>query len=341
LEEKKEVFGYWLDYLREKRSVIFLYILTAAVFMLLACLYHLENLPKIGYGVVLTAFFWLVAAGYYGRQYVEKRKKIRTAQECLEQAAQLLAEDRDISTLGGAYIALVEELCEQDRRRQSRWEEKSREQSDYYMMWAHQIKTPISAMKLLLCGQQGGQKGSFLLQEELFKIEQYVEMALQYQRLESMSSDMVLREYDLYTLLKQAVKKYSVLFINSGVSLKLQEMQVKTVTDDKWFGFCVEQILSNSIKYTAQVKGGSVALYMEEGEPYTLVISDNGIGIRTEDMPRIFERGFTGYNGRVDKKATGIGLYLSKRILDRLGNTIRVESVEGEGTKVYITLVHS
>lgn len=347
------VLGFWLDYLKEKRQIILLYILTAVMFVVLGCFYHLENLFKLFYGVVLTAFFWIVAGIYYGGRYVEKRKRVRTAGEYPEQAAEAFTREKNIrggsflgnisadegSTLENAYIAVVEALCEKDRYKQNLWEEKSREQSDYYMMWAHQIKTPISAMKLLLNGQQGGTKESFLLQEELFKIEQYVEMALHYQRLESMSCDMVLQEYDLYTLLKQAVKKYSVLFINSGIKLRLQKMQVKTVTDDKWFGFCVEQILSNSIKYTAQAREGTVSLYMQEGETYTLVIEDNGIGIRKEDLPRIFERGFTGYNGRMDKKATGIGLYLCKRILDRLGNTIRVESTEGAGTKVYITLV--
>lgn len=351
------------DYFREKRCIIFLYILTVAVFMIVGSFYHLENLSRLGYAGVLTAFFWLVAGVYDGRKYVERRRRIRAAGEYPENASLLLGrgdgikaegvfdegEGEDGSTMEAAYVALVEALCEKDRYKERLWEEKSREQSDYYVMWAHQIKTPIAAMRLLLNGQQSGQKERFLMQEELFKIEQYVEMALHYQRLESMSSDMVLKEYDLCTLLKQAVKKYSISFINSGLKLKLEEMQMRIVTDDKWFGFCVEQILSNSIKYTAQagvlegreVQEGEILLYMHEELPDTLVISDNGIGIRKEDLPRIFERGFTGYNGRMDKKATGIGLYLTKRILDRLGNTIRVESTEGIGTKVYITLVTS
>ncbi len=359
--KKATVIDYWKDYLKEKRPVICLYLITAVTFWGLACLYRLENLPKIGYGVVLTACFWIFAGIFYGRRYVEKRKRISMAQEHPDNVWEFLIRERkqreggaigaleegEGAMLENAYISLIETLCDRDRRRQDIWEEKSREQSDYYMMWAHQIKTPISAMKLLLNGQSAGQKESFLLQEELFKIEQYVEMVLHFQRLETMSQDMVLKEYDLYGLLKQAVKKYSVLFINSAVRLELEPMQMRTVTDDKWFSFCVEQILSNSIKYTAQARGlagrepkeGTVSLYIQEAEPDTLVIGDNGIGIRQEDLPRIFERGFTGYNGRMDKKATGIGLYLSKRILDRLGNTIRVESVEGAGTRVYITLV--
>lgn len=359
--KKATVIDFWKDYLKEKCPVICLYLITAVTFWGLACLYRLENLSKIGYGVVLTACFWIFTGIFYGRRYVEKRKKISMAQEYPDNVWEFLIRERkqreggaigaleegESAMLENAYISLIETLCDRDRRRQDIWEEKSREQSDYYMMWAHQIKTPISAMKLLLNGQSAGQKESFLLQEELFKIEQYVEMVLHFQRLETMSQDMVLKEYDLYGLLKQAVKKYSVLFINSAVRLELEPMQVRTVTDDKWFSFCVEQILSNSIKYTAQARGlagrepkeGTVSLYIQEAEPDILVIGDNGIGIRQEDLPRIFERGFTGYNGRMDKKATGIGLYLSKRILDRLGNTIRVESVEGVGTRVYITLV--
>ena len=109
------------------------------------------------------------------------------------------------------------------------------------------------------------------------------------------------------------------------------------LTDEKWLGFCIEQILSNSIKYTAPATG-CISIYLWEQEPHTLVVEDNGIGIRPEDLPRIFERGFTGYNGRMDKKSTGIGLYLCRQILDRLGNQIRVESRENQGTRVYLSL---
>ena len=206
-------------------------------------------------------------------------------------------------------------------------------------MWTHQVKTPISAIKLLLEGEGFHDRDSYLLREELFKIDQYVEMALNFQRLEGIASDLVLQEYDLHSLVKQAVMKYSVLFINRGLGLELEEIRQKVVTDEKWFVFCVEQLLSNSIKYTPQgkiiIKGEGAK---EPEKKALLIIEDTGIGICPEDLPRIFDRGFTGHNGRLEKKSTGIGLYLCRRIFTHLGISAKVESQEGKGTKVVLGL---
>lgn len=177
------------------------------------------------------------------------------------------------------------------------------------------------------------------MREELFKIEQYAEMALTFQRLEGIAEDLVLQEYNLGDLIRQAVKKYSVLFINKGLGLEFGEMDYRIVTDEKWFVFCVEQLLSNSIKYTLE---GGISLQAERDEAAERIrfsIEDTGIGIRAEDLPRIFEKGFTGYNGRLDKKSTGIGLYLCRRIFDHLGIRVKVESEAGGGTRVTLGLL--
>ena len=239
------------------------------------------------------------------------------------------AQDYDIAQQ--AFLALV---CEAQEKEKQQWEEKNAERGDYYLMWTHQIKTPISAMKLLLNRQEISEKDCFLMKEELFKIGQYVEMVLAFQRLESISSDLVLQEYQLGQLVRTAVKKFSVLFINKGLKLELKEMDFRILTDEKWFIFCLEQLLSNSIKYTS---GGRITMGAgTEGEKVMFYLEDTGIGIRREDLPRIFERGFTGYNGRLEKRSTGIGLYLSKRVYAQLGITVQVESEEGQGTKVVL-----
>ena len=176
--------------------------------------------------------------------------------------------------------------------------------------------------------------------EELFKIEQYAEMALYFARLDSLSSDLLFRSCNVREIVKQAVKKYSVLFLRSGLSFRMEEFDIKAVTDEKWLSFVVEQVFSNALKYTHE---GGIAIYgadaegsMIQGNAYYLVIEDTGIGIRESDLPRIFERGFTGYNGRMDKKSTGIGLYLCEQIMRRMSHTIRVESAPGKGTKVIL-----
>ena len=200
-------------------------------------------------------------------------------------------------------------------------------------MWTHQIKTPIAAMRLLL--QEEETPVSREMQGELFQVEQYVQMALQYLRMEKMNTDLVFERQELDSLIHQAVRKYAQLFIRRKISLQYEDVHCEVLTDEKWLEFVLEQILSNALKYTRQ---GKIKIYMDPQSPKTLVIEDTGIGIAPEDLPRIFERGYTGYNGRADKRSTGIGLYLCKQIMDRLSHTIRIESEMGVGTRVYLGL---
>lgn len=204
---------------------------------------------------------------------------------------------------------------------------------DYYTLWAHQIKTPIAAMSLLLQSQNNELNGD--LSAELFKIEEYVEFVLQYLRLESMSSDLLLKEYSLDDIVRQTVRKYAKIFIRKKISLNFTELNCNVLTDEKWLVFVIEQLLSNALKYTTS---GSISIYMDEHSEKTLIIEDTGIGVQPEDLPRVFEKGFTGYNGRSNKKSTGIGLYLCKQILNKLSHTITMESEVGKGTRVLINL---
>lgn len=201
------------------------------------------------------------------------------------------------------------------------------EMMDYYTLWIHQIKTPMAALKLLLQSEENTTNTIALA--ELFKIEQYAQMALQYVRMEADSNDFVLESLSIDALIKQALRKYSSLFILQKISLHYEPINMKIVSDEKWLIFVLEQLLSNALKYTRQ---GSITIYSPA--PYQLCIQDSGMGIRSEDLPRIFEKGFTGFNGRSDKRASGIGLYLSKRILDKLNHTITISSKLEEGTTV-------
>ncbi|HAH97471.1 MAG TPA: hypothetical protein DCL69_11325, partial [Firmicutes bacterium] len=231
---------------------------------------------------------------------------------------------------------------------------------DYYTIWVHQIKTPIAAMRLLLQSEPTETRAELL--DQLFRIEQYVEMVLQYLRMESMNADLLISRYDLDEIVRSAIRKYSQTFIHKKIKLDYQELHCEVLTDAKWLTFVIEQLLSNALKYTPA--GGTITIYMEPHAPgvtpappdalatsaatpetlatpaatATLVIADTGIGIEPEDIPRVFERGFTGYNGRLDRKASGIGLSLCRRILDQLSHTITLESTVGKGTKVKIGL---
>lgn len=242
----------------------------------------------------------------------------------------------DLEALYRSMIAKMrqekEELIFEDQKRYT-------EMMDYYGMWAHQIKTPIASMRILVQSgmdreeNEENQKLFRQLQMELFKTEQYVEMVLSYLKIGDIAKDMVLERCDLGKVVRQAVKKYSRLFILQKLSLEMGEIAEIVLTDEKWLSFVVEQILSNALKYT---KSGSVSIYLEQEG--VLVIKDTGIGISAEDLPRIMEKGYTGYNGRIDKRSTGIGLYLCKKVMDKLHHQLRIDSEDGKGTKVVLDL---
>ncbi len=172
------------------------------------------------------------------------------------------------------------------------------------------------------------------MEEELFCIEQYVGMALQYQRVKSESKDYVFTQVSVDKMVRTVIRKFAKLMIRKKIPMQYEGCRQQVITDEKWCAFVLEQVLSSAIKYT---KHGTIRIRIEQ-EPNWLyiVIEDQGIGIRKEDIPRVFEKGYSGYNGHEDKRSTGIGLYLSRQILEKLGHTIRIESEVGKGTAVWI-----
>lgn len=222
-------------------------------------------------------------------------------------------------------------LLEMDKKNRAIEErEKLNDLMDYYTLWAHQIKTPIAASSLLV-GEIEDKKVKNQLEQELFKIESYVNIVLQYLRLESFHEDLVLKKENLEDLVKEIVKKYAIFFIQKGLILSLHDLDQTIITDRKWFVVILEQVLSNSLKYTSQ---GGIEIYFQED---TLYIKDSGLGIQDADLLRVFERGFSGYNGRLTQQSSGLGLYLSKKIADELGHQISIASQVGHGTTVMIS----
>ena len=317
-----------LAYLKHQYKLLLLLVGAVCVFAAVFALYDLP-LEAVAYAGVLCLALGLVlfAVGYsrFLRRHRELRQLLRQTGEKalpLPPARGLLEED---------YQALLGAVCRDRARLAAEHENRLRELTDYYSLWAHQIKTPIAAMDLLLQEDDSPHRGE--LETELLKIRQYVEMVLSYLRLDSDSTDYVLREYPLDDILRQAVRKFAKMFILKKITLDFQETGKTVLTDEKWLLFVVEQVLSNALKYTPA--GGTIRIY---GDGATVVIADNGIGIREEDQARVFEKGFTGYNGRADKKSTGIGLYLCRQVMDRLNHDISLTSRPGQGTLVRLDL---
>lgn len=230
-----------------------------------------------------------------------------------------------------AYQALLLALHADRQKLKSDMNARYHDMTEYYTVWAHQIKTPIAAMRLAL--QNEDTPLSRRLTGEVGRVEQYVQMALTYLRLGSDSSDYVIRSCALDNIVRPAVRRFAGEFIQRKIQLNYQMLNYTVITDEKWLGFVVEQVLSNALKYTPQ---GSVSIYMEPDG--VLCIRDTGIGVAPEDLPRVFEKGYTGYNGRSHRKASGLGLYLCREILTRLGHSVSAESQVDHGTTIRIDL---
>ena len=196
----------------------------------------------------------------------------------------------------------------------------------------YSLEAPIAVMRVIL--QQTDTQENRELAAELFRIEQYVEMALCYVRLGEGSSDLVIQEYDLDDIIRKAVRKFAGQFIRRKIRLVYNGTDVRVLTDEKWLLFIIEQLLSNAVKYTPE--GGTVTITVDDKKQ--LVVTDTGIGISKEDLPRIFEKGYTGYNGRLDKKSTGIGLYLCRTAADKLGHRLLAQSEPGKGSRFIVDL---
>lgn len=299
------------------------------------------------YAAVLDAILLLITVlvGFF--RYSSKVKALSNALERpVEEQAQLPEATDDVEML---YHRLLENQSIARNESESSAAIRQSQMRDYYSMWVHQIKTPISAMKLLLeaeredlgqliCDDEQSQcllsdnMDSF--EDELFRIEEYVSMALQYQRVSSTENDFVLEKVSVDGVIRDTIKKYAKIMIRRHIGMNYSGTVQEVYTDGKWLAFILEQLLSNAIKYTPQ---GFVKIETaEEKDRFFITIKDTGIGIKAEDLPRVFEKGYTGYNGHADKKATGIGLYLCRQMADKLGHTIRMESEIGKGTKVWI-----
>ncbi|RHR25284.1 sensor histidine kinase [Clostridium sp. AF19-22AC] len=327
-----------ISYLRTRSGLFVVYLLILFIFTFILYLHNISS-DALGYAILLSAVIYAAAciAGFV--RYCRHTSRVREALEALPDELRELPGCCDMAE--ELYQEKIRQLfqCKTDIETNGRISRQ--DMLDYYSLWAHQIKTPISAMRLLLQSfeeeEMEEQQTEFIpsMKMELFKTEQYVEMVMSYLRMEDMSSDLSLNWYETDQIVRQAVRKYSQLFILQRIRLDYRECEGRVLTDEKWMLFVLEQLLSNALKYTNK---GSISIYMDPLKEGVLIIEDTGIGIQAEDLPRIFEKGFTGYNGRKDKKSTGIGLYLCKSICTKLNHGLTVESEVGKGTKVKLDL---
>lgn len=314
-------------YLRTKWRVVAAFFLFACLYAAVLVLYSLPLAAALYPGLLcllLGIIFLLVG-------FAREKRRHGTVSHISDMATLLPDQLPEAETvLEEDYQRLLRLLQEEAIQRKTAEAERVNDLTDYYTAWAHQIKTPIAAMKLTLQNEDSAL--SRRLNSELLRIEQYVQMVLTYLRLDSDTTDYVFRECSLDDILRPCLRKFAPEFIDRKLQLTYEPTRQTLLTDEKWLSFVIEQLLSNALKYT---RTGGIRI---EAEGNTLRISDTGIGIAPEDLPRIFEKGYTGKNGRRDKTASGIGLYLCRRVCNNLGIALNAASIPGEGTTVTLTL---
>ncbi|MFX3619076.1 MAG: sensor histidine kinase [Sporolactobacillus sp.] len=298
------------------------YILAVLIIVFVMSLtFYLRDLP-IGtfYSSLLFGMTVLIIFGAYDYYRLQRRHKER-----IDQVVPNI-ELKPESSAEKDMLKLLDEQKEYYEKRISRIKQFDEDLTDVVRIWSHQMKVPLSVLDLM------GQTSAFTvdeLNEQTFQLENYLEMLLHYLRLNHEQTDYRFTKVQVKSVIQALVRKFAPLFIRKGLSVTVEGNATWT-TDEKWLSFALEQIIGNAVKYTEK---GRVSIQIA---PDSIQISDTGIGILKEDLPRLFEHGFTGYNGRRDKKATGLGFFLVKEVTDRLSLSIHVESEIDIGTTVTI-----
>ena len=306
-----------MRYLKDNHSVYLLLLVVILVFDSLLMLCNIDT-SLIIYPNVIVLFIIIVYIFFDYYKYKNKHELLTKG----------FYEDNDC-LYDEDYQKIINELEAKIRQLETNNHKVKKEMSDYYSLWVHQIKTPISAMQLTLENEDSQLSRKLML--ELLYIEQYVDMVLTYQKL-SDGSDYVFEENELDVMIKDTIRYLRLEFIERKISLKYEPINITIITDKKWFEFVLKQLISNALKYTRK---GSIEIYLEDN---CLCIKDDGIGIKESDLKRIFERGYTGSNGHDNKNSSGIGLYLCTNIVSNLGLKLSATSSIGLGSVFKIDL---
>ncbi|MCH1624499.1 sensor histidine kinase [Ferdinandcohnia quinoae] len=326
------------EYIKDKRFFLAFFLLIM-VFVSLIMLVSVEqdNIMNHILYTNISCFFFMglyIIIGYYYRRkfYQEFTTLIDSGQE---EVMALMPTAQNYEQ--ALFLSLFKKVIENNAHQFQKLYDEKREQHEFILSWIHEVKLPIAANRLLLENSEGKTVDYLVdkFEDELDKIDQYVEQALYYSRIDSFSKDYFITEIRINQIIKNSVKKYSKLFINKRVRIEMDETEQLVQSDSKWLGFVIDQILANSLKYTND--GGKISFQFEEDlKEKKLHIEDNGIGITPEDINRVFERGFTGSIGRSHAKSTGMGLYLAKQLATKLGHNLTIESKKGVYTKTTI-----
>lgn len=317
----------FFSYIWQYRRSVLIFSSFSAIFAVILFLYD-SHPEAVLYAFIICAIIGLIITICRYISFCRKSRELQEIYNNLPLMTDKLPAPDNVTEM--QLHEIIRRLTEKNSENLTRIKSIQQDNSEYFTVWVHQIKTPISAIQMIL--QMENIEFGSEISTELFKIEQYAEMALNFIRLDSDSNDLVIRRYDLDKIIRQAIRKYASVFIRRKIKIDYEPIKVRVITDEKWLVFVIEQLLSNAVKYTVE---GSVSIGFEKG---ILFVRDTGIGIAPEDLPRIFEKGYTGMSGRTNSKSTGLGLYLCKKVCDKLGHEIYAESEIGKGSCFFVDL---
>lgn len=323
-----------ISYIWDKKRFLLLY---AALMIFVSSVYYLNISKDFVWNEIIyinTVGFVLLAAYLLAGYYV-KNKFYKSLKEAVKASENNLlnALPQSISFEQKVYTELLQKLYSQQSSKLERLYEDRKENLDYITKWVHEIKTPISVSRLVIENSEGKSMEEVLgsLREELDKIEAQVEQVLYHARTDEFAKDYLIGEVSLEEVVKSVVKKHANTFISKKVSIDIQNVSFEVISDKKWLFYIIDQIISNALKYTTAGSKITIRCKVDNKEKQ-LLIEDNGIGIKPEELGRIFDKGFTGETGRQEYKATGMGLYLSRKLARKLGHELSVKSVVGQYT---------
>lgn len=322
------------DFIKEKLLIItllFFGIVTIEIFLLA---YQVDNFIKIYIPIIILGLYF-IAVLY---EYFKKKNFYNKLQKILEELDEKYLITEIIESPNFIDGKILKNILEQINKSMienvNTYKYLTEDYKEYIELWIHEIKLPIAASKMVIENNKNTVTKS--IDEELDKIENYTEQALFYARSNTVEKDYYIRKCYLKDIVNESIKKNKSILIQEKITMNIRDLNIEVHTDSKWIVFILNQIIQNSVKYKKQEGPTEIELYAKQGkENVILHIKDNGIGIKKSEISRIFEKGFTGTNGRLqNKKSTGIGLYLCKKLCDKLGIAIEVESNENKGTEI-------
>lgn len=327
-----------IDYIKDKKKFIVYYFLMMIFISIIFILSNSQQ-DKLSNIVYINLVSLIFTGIYILAEYLGKKDLYKEIEDIIESDKPNLIkfQSKFSNNELKLFIKLFKHLQENNKANIENLYDEKKEYEDFIVSWVHEIKLPIATSKLILSNNSVNTNEYLVdkIEDEIMKIDNYVEQVLYYSRIDTFSNDYFIEEIEVSKFIKGIIKKYAKIFINKKIKVKVFESKEYIHSDIKWISYIVEQIIYNSLKYTNE--NGCISIDFEEDNlEKRLIIKDNGIGIASQDINRVFDKGFTGSIGRKYYKSTGMGLYLSNKMAKKLGHDILIKSKEGYYTKVSI-----